>query len=486
MSVRRSLIWTSLGQAVLFVSQMASQILVARHLNPYLMGISAIAFSISDFVNLMQAFGLRNFLIRETDLTGAVIATTFTINLIMSLSTSAIVVGLAFGGALTFHEARVGEVLMIVALIPLVMSFELVPGGLLQRNMAFGALATASSAKAIVTSCVSITAVFLGGSYMSISYGALAGALVSAGLTCLMGRRFMHWRIDLSHWRRITRFGLHMLSIGGVANLAVRAVDLIVGRMLGLATLGLFSRASALNNVLWTNIHLVFTKVIFSDMANEMRTKGTIRTPYLNTVNMVTATLWPAFAGMAVLSGPVFYTMYGTNWLAAAPILAIFCVAAMGLSATTMAWEVFVVCERTGEQARIEATRGALTLLNTYVGALFGILGAAAGRVVDAAIAFALYRRRMNELTQTTYGEIMAIYLRNLVLTVAAIVPSAVLMQAHGWSPLTPLVQVAGAIPAGIALWAAAAWTLNKPLAAEMAMIAGKLRKKRKQGTVAA
>jgi O-antigen/teichoic acid export membrane protein len=454
---------------------MASQILVARHLNPYLMGISAIAFSISDFVNLMQAFGLRNFLIREGELDDSVIASTFTINLIMSLCTSALVIGLAFGGASLFHEARVGEVLLIVALLPLVMSFELVPGGLLQRNMAFGSLAIANSAKAIVTSTISITMVYLGASYMSISYGALAGALVSAGLTCLLGRRYMYWRLNLSHWRRITQFGVHMLSVGGVANIAVRSVDLIVGRMLGLASLGLFSRASALNNVLWTNIHLVFTKVVFSGMADEMRTNGSIRAIYLKTVNMVTAILWPAFAGLAVLSGPVVFTMYGPKWVGAAPILSIFSIAAMGLAATTMAWEVFVVCERTGEQARIETVRGVLTLVSAFIGVTFGVLGAAAGRVADAGFTYALYRKRMNELTETRHGEILVIYMRNIGLTAAAILPSVVVMHLHHWDPHTPLLQVFAVTVAGITLWAATAQILNKHLAEEMAAIFRKM-----------
>jgi len=477
------MVWTSFGQLVLFASQMASQIVVARHLNPYLMGISAIAFSISDFVNLMQTFGLRNFLVRETAIDADVVASTFTINFIMSVLTSALVLVMALGGSALYHEPRVREVLLVVALIPLVSSFELVPGGLLQRHMAFGLLAIASASRAAVTAAVSITMVLLGASYMSISYGALCGALVSAALTCLFGRRFMSWRLSFRHWRRITRFGTHMLSISGVSNVAMKSVDLIIGRMLGLASLGLFSRASALNNVLWSNIHSVFTKVVFSSMAEEKRQTGSIRNIYLHTINLVTATLWPAFAGLAVLSGPLVYLMYGPKWVAAAPILSIFAIAAVGLTATTMAWEVFVVEERTAEQTRIETLRAVLSLIVTVVGASIGILAAACGRIADAGITFALYRRRLNALTGTNNAEIFKIYGRNIVLTLAAILPAAALMQVYGWSPRVPIYQVMPAAMAGIALWAGLAHVLNRQLADEMAVFARKVRSRVKRQT---
>jgi len=473
--MRRSFIWTTLGQIILFASQMASQILVARHLTPYLMGVSAIAFSISDFVNLMQTFGLRNFLVREASLDDKMIASTFTINLIMSLATSSLVVGIAFLGSSIYHEPRVGDVLLVVAMIPVVMSLELIPGGLLQRNMQFGALAAVSSAKAIVAATTSATMIFLHASYMSISYGALAGALVSTGLTCFLGRRHLHWRLDLSQWRRVTTFGLHMLSVGGVANVAVRSVDLIVGRVLGLASLGLFSRASALNNVLWSNIHLVFTKVVFSRMADEMRATGSIRDIYLKTVNLVTAVLWPAFAGLAVFGGPVVYMMYGPKWVGAGPILSVFAVAAMGLTATTMSWEVFVVCSRTGEQARIESVRSIILIAAISVLSQFGAIIAACCRIVDAMAAFLLYRTKINEMTEVVNRELFAIYGRNLLLTLSTIAPAVALMQWWRWQPNVPFYQMLLAALAGVIIWAAMSRILNKVLAAEIGSITSRL-----------
>ena len=473
MSVRRSLIWTGLGQVVLFGSQMASQIVVSRQLSPYLVGISAIAFSITDVINLMQTFGLRNFLIRETDLPSARIRTAFTINLILSLVTSALVLDIAYWGAAAYHEAGVGDVLHVTALIPLALSFELVPGALLQRNMQFGYLALANSAKAFITAVTTVALVLLGASYMSIGYGALAGASASALLTSVLGRRNMHWGFSLHDWRRVSRFGLHMFGVTGISAISIRATELIIGKMLGLTDLALYSRASALNNLLWTNIHSVFTRVVFSSMAEERRVTGSIRTIYVKTMDMVTATLWPAFAGLAIFSGPVIHAMYGEKWLAAAPVLSVFAIAAIGLTSITMTWEVFVVCEKTGEQTRLETLRSLLTLGITVLGAMLGVVGAAFGRIGDALFSNLIYRKPLARYTEAPFAEILAIYRRNALLTLIAVLPGLVLMMVRGWDPKIELGWVLAATALGIGFWTLAVQFYHADLYAEIRGIFG-------------
>jgi O-antigen/teichoic acid export membrane protein len=468
MSVKKSLMWTAAGQIVLFSSQMASQIIIARLLNPYLVGIAAIAFTITDLINIMQTFGLRNFLVSEESLSEERIHCTFTINLLLSLVTSLLVLGVAYGGAAVYSEPGIGRALQITALIPVVMALELTPSALMQRDMKFAALASASAAKALVTAGTTVALVLLGFSYMSIAYGALAGALVSAVVTNVLGRHDMRWGISFHDWRSITKFGIHMFGVGGINTVSVRLAELAIGRMLGLTNLAIYSRASALNNLLWTNIHTVFTKVVFSAMAEDRRRTGSIRSVYLKTMDMVTATLWPAFAGLAVFAGPVVYALYGEKWLMAAPVLSIFAVAAIGATSITMTWEVFVVCGMTGEQMRIETLRSIGTLLCTIVGATIGLTGAAFGRVGDVFIANLLYRRPLFRYTETRLDELTKIYQRSAVLTVSAVLPGLAIMTMRSWDPRLGFLGLIAGVAAGISCWVVAVCLLHKELFAEI------------------
>lgn len=470
MSLRRSLIWTTIGQIVLFASQMGSQIIVSRHLSPYLVGVSAIAFSISDLVNLMQVFGLRNFLIRESEMDTDLVRSAFTVNLIISLFVSLALVLLAFSGQWLYRDLRVGHVLMIIAPLPFILTWELVPGAMMQRSMEFGAIAFVNAAKAAAAAATTIMLVLTSGSYASIAWGSFTGAVFGAFLTNIFGYRHVSLRPGLHRWRDVARFGIHMIGVAGVTNLAFKSVDLIVGRMLGLASLGLYSRATALNNVLWTNVHTVFTRVVFSSMAEERRKTGSIRHIYLRTVNLVTALLWPAFAGLAVFSGPVVRALYGPAWDDAGPLLGIIALSAIGLTAITMTWEVFVVCGETGQQVRYETARAVVTPISTVIGALFGVRGAAFGRIVDALFAVVLYRNPLARLTNTRNSEITCIYVRNAVLTASAITPAVILMSLHHWAPETSLAWVTLGTLLGVVTWGLASVWLNPLISDEVAL----------------
>ena len=130
--------------------------------------------------------------------------------------------------------------------------------------------------------------------------------------------------------------------------------------------------------MIWDNIHTVFTKVVFADLAEQQRKAGSLRQAYLGVLANMTALLWPAFAGIAVLSGPLVHLLYGPKWTGAAPLLSMLALAGVLLTCVTMTWEVFVIRDETKLQVKIEYRRAGLSLAYFTGGAFFGgLLGAA-------------------------------------------------------------------------------------------------------------
>lgn len=474
MSMKRSLAWTALGQIFLFIFQFGSQIMVSRILTPFEVGISALGFSISDFVSAVQLFGLRNLLVSEGELGDETVATTFTINIFLSIAAALLILALGIGGAFLFKQPAVSWVLVIIAINPILGIFELVPNALLQRAMQFRAIAAVSVGKATATAIVTVGCAYGGLSYMSIAYGSVVGSAVSALLSVVLGWRFVSFRLSFARGGDVMRFGLHMLAIGGVNNIALKSTDLIIGGMLGIRTLGLFSRASALYNVIWTNVHTIISRVLFSAMAEEKRTNGSIRQSYLRAVDLVTACLWPAFGGLTVLSGPAVHLMYGEKWIEAAPILSMFSLGAIGLTSITMTWEVFVVSGRTAEQVKLETIRSILSMGATAIGCLFGMTAAAASRVLDALVSVTIYRRPLLRLTDTRFSEILTIYRRNGALACVANLPALLVMAWFDWRADAPLLIVLSAIVLGVLAWGCCLFRTGHPLAMEMQSVLAK------------
>ncbi len=463
-SVRRSLAWMMLSQGGLFVIMFGASVIIARLLTPYEMGIYAVANAAVGLLGAIRATGLGHYIIREPELPPHAGHTAFTINAILAMITSlAIVLMAQLGGAL-FEEPAVHLVLLMLCPVPLASILDFLPAAMLERAGAFRALAALTLLRVAVTCTVSITLAFNGFSYMAIVWGTLIGTFASALFTNIIGRHHVSVRLGLRDWRVLTRFGVQMLTINIVVGIAGRLSEIILGRLAGLATLGLYGRASGLNNLLWDNVHMVISRIVFVDFAERRRRGLPLRETYLNIVAMVTGLLWPAFAGLAILAGPVIHTLYGPAWTAAALPLSMLSIAGIVLTSITMTGEIYMVSGEQTRQIRFELKRNAIGLILFSLGSLGGIVWAAASRIGEAIVMVLLCRFDLNQMTQTNSPDYLPIFTRSAALTLIAVAPSALFMIANDWDPALPILPVLASVAAGIAMWLIALWRLRHPL----------------------
>jgi O-antigen/teichoic acid export membrane protein len=474
-SVRRSLAWMILSQGGFFVIQFGGSITIARLLSPYEMGISAVAYAIIGILNVIRTLGLVTFLVREPVLTHETVVTSFTINTILATLTGAVIAALSSLGGALLGEVGVQRVLLLLSVTPVLNIFELIPMSQLERHGDFRSIAAINLIRISSLTGVSLVMAWLGFSYMSIAWGTLSSAILCVVCANLIGWRFVSLRIGLRDWRRVGAFGVRILLIGVMGTIAGRVSEVMLGRLVGLSALGLYSRASGLSGLLNDNIHAVIARIVFVDFAERKRRSLPLHESYLRIVALITALLWPAFAGLAILAGPVVLTFYGSQWLAAAPPLS--CLALAGLIGTsiTMTNEIFVVAGETDRLLRLEAGRNAISLVMFTLGCLAGLVWAAVARIGDSLVAVLIYRREIRGMTRTCSSDYFGIYRQSAMLTFAACSPSALLMAVNHWSEYTPLPAVIAAILIGITTWACGLWLLRHPLFIECEAVARRI-----------
>jgi O-antigen/teichoic acid export membrane protein len=472
MSYKRRLAWMGLSQACFFGVQFAGSVIVARLLTPYDMGVYAIAMAITGVLSILQAFGLNGFIVREPELSAHITRSVFTINLLLSIALSGLIAGLGPLGGRVLHEDGVRRVMLVLAALPLLAALEFLPATQLERAANFKAIALVNTGRTVTTQIVTVGLAFGGFSFMSLAFGQVAGAIFSIIAYTLVGRRHASFRIGFREWRRVLGFGLNMLAISGVNAIAARLSEALLGRLIGLSALGLYSRASNLNNLVWDNIHLVIGRVVFVDLAAQKRSGASLRATYLTIVEVLTALLWPAFAGLAIVSGPFILLVYGQKWVAAAHPLTMLSIAAILLVAISMTWELFVVSGETAKQARLEIVRAGAGFIMFTTGCLFGLTAAAAGRIGEAAFCIWLYRPHLDRMTQTHTSDFVGIYARSAALTLLTVAPAAIVMALHGGSEHTPLTLLGPAIGLGGLMWMAALHRMRHPLAIEALRLA--------------
>ena len=458
-----------------FIVSFGGMMVIARLLSPIEVGINAIAVAGLGVVQIIATMGLAGYIIRDTDLQPATLDLTFSVNGVLAVILSALLLVLSMASKPLLGDVRAGAVLRILALTPLINVFAFRASAMLQREMRFKAFGLITAGMTIVSTLLTVGLAWVGQSYMSAAYGGVGGAIFGAIAFNLVAPQHASLRITFQGWRAVAQFGLQIMSISGLATLATRLSDLILGRVLGIAALGIYSRASMTSSMIFENVYGTTTRVAFTKLARDYRETGELRPTFLRAIGLILAFMWPLEIGLAILSPPAIYLFYGEKWLGAALPLSLLLIAQAVVLSYGMNWELFVLRNETAKQSRLEFIRTLCGFAIFTIGCQFGLAGAALGKVGDASTGYFLYRNHVRNLAELRGNELGIVFARSALLTVIATAPALILMIAYRWDPRTPLPLVTGAVMSGMMLWLIALVAMRHPLAEEGARVAARI-----------
>jgi O-antigen/teichoic acid export membrane protein len=472
MSVRKSLAWTFSGQIAASVISFLGTVVLARLLTPREVGVYAVAMATAGLISIVATMGISSYLIREVELTDAGKASAFTVNAIINATLAAIIFVLSFLGGWAFQDREVGPILRLLALPPLIGIFEFLPATMVQRDMQFKARSVIMTSSILLNTVLTVGLAALGFSSYSMPYATVVVALYRAAAFSLSTPAHVSVRLSLQGWRPILVFGIRMITVSGVAQLTQRISEILMGSLLGLTALGVYSRASSLSYTLFINMYGTATSVIFAQLSKTYRETGVLRETFLRGLQMILAIMWPVLIGLAVLAKPAVHILYGARWDAAAVPLSLLMLAMFIALSFGMNWELFVLRNETGKQAKYEIIRSVSGLAFFGLGAMISLTAASVGRVLESAVGAALYLPKMAKLADARWSELMHIYVESVALTIAAVAPSFVVMIVSGWSAHTAPAMLAGGIALGGVLWLGVLVYFKHPLLDELMTIA--------------
>lgn len=455
-----------------------SSVLLARLLTPHEFGIYAIAVAAQGILQVFVMFSVGSYLIRQDQVDQQVLASTFTINAVISLVLSGVMVGLSFIAAPLLGAAEAGSVLRLLAITPLIGILIFRPATMLQREMAFQTISIVQFFNVLVASITTLTSAWLGASYMSAALGLIAGAAFQAICFNLIAPHHASLRISFVNGLEIVKFGLNIVSVSGVSLLMARMSEIVLGRTLGLATFGLYGRAAGITNILIENVYATATRISYVKLSHDAREHGDLRPTFLRGMNLILGLMWPMQLGLAVLAAPVVQLLYGDKWSGAAIPLSLLLIAQFISLIVGMNWELFVLRHEMFRQSKLEITRSIFGFVVFTAAAPFGLIAAASARSVEALFGIVIYRRHVARLARTLPGELLGVWSRNALLAVTAAAPSLGLMVAFKWSNHVPIGYMAVAIAAGVCLWSVVLVWLDHPLWQEFCVVLAKVRRR--------
>jgi O-antigen/teichoic acid export membrane protein len=427
MSVRRAAIWAIAAQYASFIVQFMVSVVISRFfLQPEEVGLFSVAMAAAMLVAIFQDFGLTRYISGQAELTERDIEACSAVALLGGLSVSAIIVALAYPLSLFYAQPGLFALLVIIASSYLFVPFSIVPVALLTREMAFTQLFVVNVGSALASGATAIALAAAGYSSFALAWAAIvmmASRMVIAQF-CRPVRPPIPLRIRGTG--EVVRFGstASLLYLCGAAG--VRSPDLIVGRILSMTAVGLYARASGLADQLRALLSGAIGSVMFPAFARIRDSGKPLAPPYLKVVAGFSALVWPAMAGLSAGSEPLVRALYGERWIAVAPLLSWIAVAEMCFIALPLHMEIPIVMGRIRTLLRYNLMDTFASIGLLIIAAWWGLSWAAASRVGYGLAWIAIYAAFMQKIIAFEWRDMIVIYIKSGIATIAAIAPMLV------------------------------------------------------------
>lgn len=476
LSIRKSLVYSFAQQYTTFVFSFAAIVIVSRLLTPKEIGVFSIAVGLATLANLLRTFGISEYLVQEKTLTEQAIRTSFTINLIFAWSLAIVLFGASWIVGDFFSDAGVGRVLRVMS-----GSFILVPMGitamaLLKRDMAFGVLYKINTSASVTGSVLTVVLAYLGFSYMSMAWASLASIVVMVLGCIIWGSEYRVRGLSLAGWRQILPFGAKITLSDVARQLGQQSASLVIGKMLGLADVGLYSRGYGPVNMFQEKVVAAVSAVAYPAFAVEHRETQTAPQLFLKSLIYLTGISWPFFVFTSLMAFPMIRVLFGDQWDAAVPLMRWLCLAAIVGTLTYQCNQFFVAVGRIGATTTIEVQYQVARLLIAIVAALWSLEAVAASQILVYAIATVLYYRKIRDFDALKASNCARALAPSAIVAVGSgVVPALVL----SWPGFLSHHMIGGLVVSGLgagAGWFVGGIAIKHPLLHEMQDAIGRLR----------
>jgi PST family polysaccharide transporter len=374
----RGSVVTLVGQAVKFLLQMISTVVLARLLKPEDFGLVAMVSVITLLIGMWTDLGLPSATIQRAEITQAQVSVLFWVNCALSFSAAIFVAILAPVIAWFYHEPRLICVTLALSLIFVLGGPTMQHRALLRRQMRFKLIT--------IIDCVSMAfgiATGIAMAWLNFGYWSLVGIQVgAASAACALVWAVCDWRP--SAFKR--RVGARpMLAFGGnltgftLLNYFTRNFDnILIGRVLGSSALGIYSKAYGLLQLPVSQIGVPMAAALLPALSRLQDKPSEYAKLLLRALGAMTFISVPIVVFSFFLARDIVLVLLGHQWLSVVPVFQLLApAAAVGGIAIAPNW----ICQslgRTRRQLHYALISAPVCVTGFLLGIKWGVNGVAA------------------------------------------------------------------------------------------------------------
>ena len=367
-----------------FITLLRTAIL-ARILSPAQFGVFGIASLLLGLVEMLTETGINVFLVQEADDAHKYLNTAWMVSIMRGILISAVIILSAGLVSNFFNSPDSYNLLLLMSLVPFIRGFINPAVVKFQKDLQFNKEFWFRFTVFAIDSFTTIILAFLTRSTASLIWGFIAGAIAEVVLSFVVMRPTPKVIFELEKAKRIFSRGKWMTAAGIFNYLFYNGDNIVVGRLLGLPSLGIYQMGYRISTIPISEVADVVSRVTFPVYVKIAGDSSRLRRAFTKTIIVISLICIPFGLILFVFPEQIVKLLLGDQWLDVIPLLRILAIFGIIRAISTSTSSVFLALKKQ-EYVTVLTLFGILGLGISIVPLInqYGIVGASMAAFVGS------------------------------------------------------------------------------------------------------
>lgn len=375
-------IWIAIQQVIVRGFSFLTSIILARLLLPEDFGIVGISLVGWEVIRLLGNLGLGAKLIHQQGDIGEYATSAFWLNILVSFALAIIAVLIAPYAALFYNNNLVQPILILFSLTFFIQSFGSTHLALLNKELAFKKIVLIEVVLTLLSRSFGLGMAFTGFGVWSLVVPELIVSPFKTIALWIVNPWKPSFSLKTKYWKDMFKFGFNFLGADLTRYLSINGDYMIIGKMLGERSLGLYTFAYNIANYPFTNITSTVTKVAFPTFAKLQNDLKRFRMVVLKMTRFTTLLSFPILMELLILADLLIPLVYGDKWKEAILPLQIIVGFILFRVFASPGGQILFALGKPNVVFRFNLIQTPFLLTAVFLGSYYGIVGVAIGMSV--------------------------------------------------------------------------------------------------------
>jgi PST family polysaccharide transporter len=396
--------WRLASESSRLILQLAVQIILARLLPVEAFGLLAAAMVVVNFGSRLSEIGVAPAIIQRATLSPVHVRVGFWIAILSGVVMSAGIWAGAPLAASVFTMAAVTPVLRALGLTFAIAAVGATAEALLQRQMDYRRLLVVEVVShGLGYGALGIVLALAGAGVWALVWATLAQATIKSSLLLVVAPHSIRPALARREASELLRFGVGM-TMSRLATFAAQNGDyFVVGRWLGAAALGLYTRAYQVMCLPIYQFSGILNVVLFPAYSSIQTDLERLRRGYLTSLAVSSLVVFPVLTLTAVIAPELMTGVFGPQWAPAVRPLQILCVGGACYCIYNLADSLVRARGVVYVKFAYHTVYAISVVLATYTGSRYGIVGVSIGVVAAIGVIYLLMAHLSLRLTHCSW-----------------------------------------------------------------------------------